>query len=83
MKLVQVLALAQERIRSGQLPSSIPSKVWTGHGQGQRCAVCNQAINSAERQYEFALTTPSGHSYYCLHFACHQAWIECQETAYA
>ena len=49
MTLVQISALAQERIRSGQLSSSLPAKVWTGHGKGQRCAVCNQAINSAER----------------------------------
>ena len=81
MTLVQISALAQERIRSGQLSSSLPAKVWTGHGKGQRCAVCNEAINSAERLYEFALPIPSGHSYYCLHFACHEAWIECQGVA--
>jgi hypothetical protein len=81
MTLVQILALAQERMRSGQLSSSLPSKVWTGHGKGQRCTVCNQAINSAERLYEFALPTLSGHSYYCLHFACHEAWIGCQGIA--
>ena len=81
MTLVQILALAQERIRSGQLPSSLPSKVWTGHGKGQRCVVCNQAINSAERLYEFALPTLSGHSYHCLHFACHEAWIGYQSIA--
>ena len=81
MALVQILALAQERIRSGQLSSSLPVKVWTGHGKGQRCAVCNQAINSAERLYEFALPILSGHSYYCLHFACHEAWIECKGIA--
>ena len=81
MTLVQILALAQERIRFGLLSSSLPSKVWTGHSKGQRCTVCNQAINSAERLYEFALPTLGGHSYYCLHFACHEAWIGCQSIA--
>ena len=53
----------------------------TKEDKGQRCTVCNQAINSAERLYEFAVPTLSGHSYYCLHFACHQAWIGCQSIA--
>ena len=78
MTLAQILALAQERIRSGQLPSSLPSKVWADHGKGQRCTVCDQVIGSAERQYEFALPTPSGHSAHCVHVSCYQAWIGCR-----
>jgi hypothetical protein len=81
MKLAQILALAQERIRSGQLPSSLPSNIWAGHGDGQRCAVCDQVISSSERQYEFALPTPGGRSAYRLHFSCHQAWIGCRSIA--
>jgi len=81
MKLAQILALAQERIRSGQLPSSLPSNIWAGHGDGHRCAVCDQVIGSAERQYKFALTTPDGQSAYHLHFSCHQAWIGCRSIA--
>src|ERR1700730_9612346 len=75
MTLAQILTLARERIRSGQLPPSLPSNIWAGHGNGHRCAVCDEVISSAERQYEFAVATPGGHSDYRLHFSCHQAWI--------
>jgi hypothetical protein len=78
MKLAQILALAQERIRSGQLPSSLPSNIWAGRGDGHRCNVCDQVIGSAERQYEFAAPAPGGQSNYRLHFSCHQAWIGCR-----
>jgi hypothetical protein len=81
MKLAQILALAQERIRSGQLPSNLPSNIWAGHGDGHRCAVCDQVISSGERQYEFALPSPAGKSAYRLHFSCHQAWIGCRSIA--
>jgi hypothetical protein len=81
MKLAQILALAQERIRSGQLPPSLPSNIWAGRGDGHRCTVCDQVISSGERQYEFALPTPGGHSKYRLHFSCHQAWIGCRGIA--
>ena len=78
MTLAQILTLAREQIRSGKLPASLPSKMWADHGKGQRCAVCGQVIRSDERQYEFALPTASGHSDYCVHFACYQAWIGCR-----
>ncbi|MDB6156350.1 MAG: hypothetical protein JWO04_56 [Gammaproteobacteria bacterium] len=81
MTLAQILTLARERIRSGQLPSSLPSNIWAGHGSGHRCAVCDQVISSAERQYEFAVPTLGGHSNYRLHFSCHQAWIGCRSIA--
>jgi hypothetical protein len=77
MKLAQILALAQERIRSGQLPSNLPSNIWAGHGDGHRCAVCDEVISSDERQYEFV----GGQSAYRLHFSCHQAWIGCRSIA--
>jgi hypothetical protein len=81
MTLAQILALAQQRIRSGQLPPSLPSNIWVSHGSGQHCAVCDQVISSAERQYEFAGPTLGGHSNYRLHFSCHQAWIGCRSIA--
>jgi hypothetical protein len=81
MKLAQILALAQERIRSGQLPSSLPSNIWAGHGDGHRCTVCDEVISSAQRQYEFALPSVGGQSHYHLHFSCHQAWIGCRSIA--
>jgi hypothetical protein len=81
MTLAQILTRAREQIRSGRLPLSLPSKMWADHGKGQRCAVCDQVIASVERQYEFALPTPSGHSDHCIHFACYQAWIACRSIA--
>lgn len=81
MTLAQILTRAREQIRSGQLPSSLPLTVWAGYGKGQRCAVCDQVIRSDERQYEFALPTPGGHSDHCIHFACYQAWIGCRSIA--
>ena len=81
MKLAQILALAQERIRSGQLPTSLPTKIWAGSGDGRRCTVCEEVISSAERQYQFTLPTPGGQSDYRLHFSCHQAWIGCRSIA--
>ena len=81
MNLAQILSLARERIRSGQLPSSLPSNIWASHGDGHRCTVCDQVIGSAERQYEFALPSVGGNSHYHLHFSCHQAWIGCRSIA--
>ena len=78
MTLAQILIRARDQIRSGQLPSSLPSKMWAGYGKGQHCAVCDQVIRSDERQYEFTLPTPSAHSDHCIHFACYQAWIGCR-----
>ncbi len=81
MTLAQIFALVRERIRSGRLPSSLPSNIWAGHGDGHRCAVCDQVINSSERQYEFTLPTLGGRDGYRLHFSCHQAWIGCRSVA--
>jgi hypothetical protein len=78
MKLAQILALAQERIRSGQLPPNLPSNIWAGRGDGHRCAVCDEVISSAERQYGFAAPTADGRTDYRLHVSCHQAWIGCR-----
>ena len=78
MKLAQILALAQERIRSGHLPASLPLSIFAGRGDGRRCAVCEEVISPAERQYEFAALTAGARTEYCLHFACHQAWIGCR-----
>jgi hypothetical protein len=81
MKLAQILALAQERVRSGELPSSLPANIFAGPGAGHRCTVCDQVIGSTERQYEFALPSLGGRSHYRLHFSCHQAWIGCRSIA--
>lgn len=81
MKLAQILALAQERIRSGQLPPSLPSNIGAGRGDGHRCAVCDEVISAVERQYEFAVLTARGRTEYRLHFSCHQAWIGCRSIA--
>ena len=81
MTLAQILALARKRILSGQLPASLPSNIWAGHGEGYRCTVCDQVISSAERQYEFALPSVGGPNHYRLHFSCHQAWIGCRSIA--
>jgi hypothetical protein len=81
VKLANISALVVERIRSGQLPSSLPSNIWVAAGDGQRCAVCDQIISSTERQYGFALPAAGGRSQYRLHFSCHQAWIGCRSIA--
>ena len=81
MTLAQILIRARDQIRSGRLPSSLPSKMWAGYGTGQCCVVCDQVIASDERQYEFALPTPSGRSDQCIHFSCYQAWIGCRSIA--
>ena len=82
MKLAQILALAQERIRSGQLPSSLPSNIWAGHGDGHRCTVCDQVISSDERQYEFALPSPGGQSACRLHFSLQTGWALASRIAF-
>ena len=81
MTLAVILTRALEQIRSGKLHASLPSKMWADHGKGRRCAVCDLVIASDERQYEFVLPTPGGHSDHCIHFACYQAWIGCRSIA--
>jgi hypothetical protein len=77
MKLADIRDLARERIRSGQLPADLPASVCVSQGEGKRCAVCEQAISSAERQYRCARAVCAEGVDFRLHFSCHQAWISC------
>jgi len=43
----------REKLKVGRLPSSRPEKLYGGHGEGLPCSACDDAILTAQIQYEF------------------------------
>jgi hypothetical protein len=70
-----LLRVARERIDAGQLPSTVPDRVWgSPKGNGQLCALCDKAV--APHQ---ALLELDGQSAVQFHVVCHAVWeLECR-----
>ncbi len=64
---------ALERIERGLLPRQTPRTLWAGHGTGQPCSLCDQAISHAETEYELAEPSPASQTVR-LHLRCHAIW---------
>jgi hypothetical protein len=67
---------ARQKLRSGVLPASAEARVWAGPGLGLPCAVCDQAIERDDLEYEleFALGPGTPLQPYRFHRRCHAAW---------
>ncbi len=71
---LELKALVADRIRQKRLPAQPPRAVWAGPGSGQRCSLCDQAINELETEYELETPMPTVNSVVRLHLRCHTLW---------
>jgi hypothetical protein len=62
----------RQRFESGLLPVSDPAQTWAGPGLGKPCALCDNAIDSSETEYE--LLFGSDDVTLRFHRGCHGVW---------
>jgi hypothetical protein len=74
--------IARERIATGQLPREGPSRMWGGHGIGQRCSLCDKPIERYQIEYEVELRGATVQTFR-FHTVCQSIWqLECARDAY-
>lgn len=61
----------RQKLRSRSLPGTVPAQLYAGHGEGQLCSLCAEAIGAGQVMYE--VETARGRTLY-FHLACHAAW---------
>ena len=71
---LELKALVADRIRQNLLPARPPKAVWAGPGSGERCSLCDQAINELETEYELEAPVSTGNAVVRLHLRCHTLW---------
>lgn len=49
----RAVTLIRERLDAGQLPTTVPPKMWAGFGSGEPCDGCDEPILRAQVGYEF------------------------------
>jgi len=68
---------ARRRVKSGRLPCQPPQYMWAGAGDGQRCSLCDRAIDAQQIEYELEFSTQPS-VIHRFHRICHEAWeLEC------
>ena len=65
---------AQRLLAEHRLPSTTPGRTWAGHGSGEPCALCREAIEPAEYEMEVEYETGAGVRTYIFHRPCHALW---------
>ena len=74
---------AREAVLAGRLPNRRPERIWGGPGIGARCAVCDEAIERSQPEFELqfsqrsqneTLGGSSGEVSYHVHVGCFAAW---------
>jgi hypothetical protein len=63
---------ARERFESGSLPVNDPAQTWAGPGLGKPCALCDNAIDGSETEYE--LLFGADDVTVRFHRGCHGVW---------
>ena len=70
-------ASIRERILSTQLPDRPTAYVYTGPGDGARCACCDELIPAGEIQYDLDFPARDDEiSSFAMHLACFHLWRE-------
>jgi hypothetical protein len=71
-------ASIRERILSTRLPDRPTAYVYTGPGDGARCACCDEHIAAADIQYDldFPAAREGEISSFAMHLACFHLWRE-------
>lgn len=83
---LELQRVAKERIGAGELPCHRYSRMWGSRGSGERCSLCDQAIQPDEVEYEVASATTEADGEVVLrfHLACHAIWqAECVRSGSA
>jgi hypothetical protein len=71
-------ALARKRIAQGQLPREAASRMWGGHGTGQRCTLCDSPIQCDEVEFEVEEHRDGTVQTFRFHMICQSVWqLEC------
>lgn len=74
-------ASIRARILSTRLPGRPTAYVYTGPGDGARCACCDETIGPAEIQYDLDFPAREGEiSSFAMHLDCFHLWREGIET---
>ena len=66
--------LARERIRSGQLPSVTPVRMWAGPGEQHPCAVCGTPVRPDLVEYEVEVVVDGITRQLFFHRICQSVW---------
>ena len=69
---------ARAALSAAVIPRTPPRGLWGGHGSGEPCPVCGQAVDAAEMEleveFEFAEVNAQGVREFHLHLPCFAAW---------
>jgi len=69
----RVAEMIRHKLDAGILPAEAAALVWSGHGTGQPCVVCDQPIVGAQTEYEAQYDDRPAIRF---HFRCHRLWRE-------
>jgi hypothetical protein len=67
-------ARAADKLRRGELPKSVETRVWAGPGLGMPCSLCENPILTDDVEYELQHTAGEALRAYRYHRRCHAAW---------
>lgn len=67
---------ARTALNEGLIPRERPNSLWGGHGTGDTCPVCAQAIDATEMELEVEFAEDCAHGVrdFHLHLPCFAAW---------
>jgi len=67
---------ARNAVHSQALPARLPDHTWGGPGNGSRCPICGEALESQGMVFELEFAGPSGGvpEYRQMHVICFKAW---------
>jgi hypothetical protein len=73
---IELRLLARERIAQGQLPRTVPERIWGGKGTGRACALCDKPIEEMELEVEEHIAGEL--QIFHFHVLCQSLWqLEC------
>jgi hypothetical protein len=72
-----LLQLVRKRVADKKSPCAVPAAIVSGRGVGNRCAVCDEAIQASDYEYELRFRNEQTQPV-SFHRRCYLAWeIEC------
>jgi hypothetical protein len=74
----ELVKAAAVLVNTGALPREDSARILAGPGEGRPCALCADAIEATDVEYELA---PGSASSYRFHIPCYFAWKRAAESA--
>jgi hypothetical protein len=71
----ELRSLALQRVRDHTLPCDHSARLFAGPGQHQRCALCDDFIETNQIDYEVDSTSPDVPAHLHFHIPCYSAWL--------